>query len=567
LHAVLQCIEYGVDSTLLTVHVKNLNKTIESKFRNKSAVGNLDGSKEGVHDFKYWLLNCFCYQDRLISHNFTDFINPNKLDIFQQGFHVFPSRVASRKTKKTASKKHVMGRASYKIREREKAKSVYEAINRQKNLWHAKELPKPAQEQLRLLKLFHMEKMSLRLLRLERRSEIEQICNAYKFTEHLQLLLQMIRYYPHAGSLPETHVDLVINNPMQKLTILEKQYMDIRYRRQDSNLLRQVTRQNPNNRMSHFLSLIASHYQSSEPLLIMQSDLTKNLYNSFSRELLDLKRDVNHPMHLQAEARIMANAYKNGKSATRYLYWCLKNDVSIIRLQLEGDLELITPLGDNSDDRIKNFTMLVTKFLSNMKRSRKPVGCYLLGHIGSYVSLDDAKVDLVLVFEAQNIVNPEDLIEKVITYWKSLLPPKAILHKNVATIASLSPLNPFKSKEELTHKFTTYWQCYLSREETSRQLKYLIRYIEPLSIESLPIMASIADLNQKRIEIFSTSTVLKSLFIKNIVDYYCAYPLFLCDYDRADTQQHMFLKGRITDKLVGKPAQQSDILESTSSAT
>ena len=58
-------------------------------------------------------------------------------------------------------------------------------------------------------------------------------------------------------------------------------------------------------------------------------------------------------------------------------------------------------------------------------------------------------------------------------------------------------------------------------------------------------MESIDPLNHQQLKIYRTSTELKPAFIKNVMDYFRAYPLLLCDeqgYQKVSS--NIFLKGR-----------------------
>lgn len=541
-----QVIEISIGTAPIKVYVRNLNEAIKRKFKDKSAVGILNLSKKALHDFKYWLLNCFYYKDLMISENYEAYFYTNQLVASKPGIKLYSKKLVKEKqskheiqTDKTLYREvrnlslPVLPEASQYLKE-----SDVIAILKDKPIWHDRELPSSIQKQLHGLHTLYAEQKEQYGWSLEQVDALNKI----------ELLMQMLRYYRPLTDISIEHLNAVSTKPMTHLSLVEKQYLDVANWIEclvavqkksssgdlDMDFVEQYHQQ-LSWRITAFIQFWKDHHSiaPSERLTKMINLSLKDTFSGICRYLKELHVIANTVDMIKQEKQIILNALKNKEAGTCYLRQSLKKDVWLCRFQLWYDFTVYdgsTDVLSDSVDRYKAFSLLLSDFLKNIQRSPRRVGGHLVGYIGSYISLDKPKVDLVFIFrheeESLDIIDhQEERVLPIAQYWEGYIQMKEkILQKNV------SKKNNPTSRTTKPDSLQQYLQ-YLKHGQLRSQIR--------------PVMARLHELNHERFTIYHSSTELKPVFIKNVADHYAAYAFLLSNellYQKLSN--NVFLKGR-----------------------
>lgn len=549
-------INHATSSSNITGQVRSLNQAIKKRFPGKSAIGVISLSNKASHDFKYWLLNSFHHREQILYPIFIDILSGNKLDPYESGSKFYGAMKKVRHEQKEESAKLPSVSLPKKIkapkREYFSYQEVLEGI-RKKSIWHSNELPVRAREELQLLNLLHAESRESKKWTPSQTDTIRKI----------ELVMQMARNYPTSRTLSLGRINEVIAKPLAKLTLLEKQFLDAIS--QTENLDDAFLERHKNllgwqvNSFIHFVKMEPSIGPTSIRDIVVAQILDKDDFNETAYR--SIVRNLEHINELAGNAACMAqhiqarsNAIKNKKLATDYLQYRLQKDVSVCRLQLWHDSETDVSAFENNPvslDKLEAFKILLTDFMKNLQRFPGQAGGHCIGYIGSYVALAKPRVDIVFIYE--NSTDPStspvqtEPMAKIAHYWSQYI---SIKEKSIQTRQERQ-LNK-KTRAEVIHNLDAPLMDHAIANDKksaaadkgfqSHHLEYFKR--GQLRSRSIPIMRSVAELAFEKIDIPSTSTELKSKFIKHVVDYFRAYPLLLCDSEQYQKMGgKLFIKG------------------------
>ena len=537
-----EIIERSIHSEQVRKNVMDLNKTIKRKFKDKPAVGLLHWTEKALYDFKYWLLNCFYYKDQIISLVTKPIFAQNRLGQFGINDRIHSSREQEQSSDKPKGEQvkiptpeSIKKQKPPAIPKTNQIEDVLGAIGK-KEVWSNKELPPRVREQLRLLNLLYSEQKKLNGWSDQQVEAINKI----------EVLMQMVQYSDVPEKPSSEHVAKVVAKPLVHLNLLEKQYLDVF--NWIEHLDDQFIQKNQQQLGWRIIKLI-EFKRSKTSLPVYKRLVTLNFdlsfYTDIVQQLNDLKKIIMSQGYLVQDTQAMTNTIKNKESAHDYLRQRLKKDVHVCRLQLWHDPIVYGQLNPafESIDKLRAFSFLLTDFLKNIQRSIKSVGGHLVGYIGSYIALDAPKVDIIFIFEnsPEQVDDSRDVetLIKITKYWQDYIVEKEkAIDQNIQRLSK----KMLKASED-DHAIPV-------KDTRSGDKGFPRQYLEyfkqgKLHSKVLPIMESIDPLNHQQLKIYRTSTELKPAFIKNVMDYFRAYPLLLCDeqgYQKVS--KNIFLKGR-----------------------
>lgn len=537
-----EIIERSIHSEQFRANVIDLNKTIKRKFKDKSAVGLLHWTEKALYDFKYWLLNCFYYKDQIISLVTKPIFAQNRLGQFGINNRIHSSEQEQSSVKPKGEQVKIPTPESPKKRKppaipkTNQIDDVIGAIGK-KAVWSNRELSPRVREQLGLVNLLYTEQKKLNGWSDQQAEALNKI----------ELLMQMVQYSDVPEKPSSEHVAKVIAKPLIHLNLLEKQYLDVfNWIKHLDDQFIQTNQQQLGWRVTEFIKFNRNKVT---PLSAYTRLVTPNFdlrfYTNIVQQLKELKKVVTSQGFLVQDTQAMTNAIKNKESAHDYLRQRLKEDVHVCRFQLWHDPSVYGQLNPafESIDKLKAFSVLLTDFLKNMQRSIKSVGGHLVGYIGSYIALDAPKVDIIFIFENSSEQVDDnryaEILIKITKYWQDYIEAKEkAINQNIKRLSKKQPKAP-ADDHALPVKDT-----YSGEKGFPRQYFEYFKQGK-LHSKALPIMESIQQLNRQQLKIYCTSTELKPAFMKNVIDYFRAYPLLLCDQQGyQDMSSNIFLKGR-----------------------